>query len=597
MNRSTILFTLIALSLFAYITLVDTKEKGTREREAAEKKLFELTSSKIDHLTLIQEEVTIEIAKKGSEWSILKPISYPADTSSIEQILSELEFVETRRSIPSSEIENLETTLKQWGLSTPTTHIIARGEGKTYELIVGRKVAVNDLYYAKKSLNPNDPVELISSFSRNNFSKKISELRSKDVFKLISSNVQKISIRQTKADSTSGSEQEISLENDAWSLQKPIKARGDREQVNSWISNLLGIKAVRFISEDNSNLNLYGLSTPHSQIQITLQNKPEPEVQTLLIGAVAPDQPKEVYAKKLHSNTVFTIPQEAVQKLMSETNQWRSPLLIPPSIVWSEINTLKIENKGKTQLFTKDNQKWKLAGATPLEVDTDKMVSLFTSLQDLKATQFIKDSKNELKKFGLDKPSLRLVFEGKRGEEALKFELLLGKSDKNVLYACTSLDPFIYGVLPTTPLEWIKENWQWRNLQVLSLAQESTPKMTVHKKGSKTTLTAQPQSKWGSEDSSKTVSENEMNSFWTSLSALRGLRWVSATSNPSFELQQPALRIEISTTSGIKNLKIGSPLPTGGRAAQVDGVEAVFEISEADYNHFNQELLKEIEKK
>jgi hypothetical protein len=245
----------------------------------------------------------------------------------VEQILSELEFVETRRTIPINEIQDLDSTLKQWSISTPAIKITASGEGKTYELIIGRKIAVNDLYYARKSSEKTAPIELITSFSRNNFDKKLNDLRSKDVIKFVSSDVRKISLKQAKGDTPLSDEKEISMDKEQWSLQKPIKARGDREQINSWVSNALGLKVVRFLSDDSSNLSIYGLSTPKTQIIFGFDGKPD---QTILIGSTASDQATEVYAKRLQSNTVFTLKAEGVQKLLSDSTEWRDKHVVAP---------------------------------------------------------------------------------------------------------------------------------------------------------------------------------------------------------------------------------------------------------------------------
>lgn len=593
MNRSTILFSLVALSLFAYIALVDTKEKGTREKEAVEKKLLQLSSDKIDRLTLIQEETTIELVKKDKDWEITKPFTYASDLSTVEQIISEMEFVETRRTIKSNEIEKLDETLKQWGLSTPTTHLIAEGDGKRYEIIVGRKVAVNNLYYAKTSLNPQDPVELISSFSRNNFSKKLSDLRSKDLFKFTSSDARKILVRQNKTDASPSEEREISLEKDHWFLQKPIKARGDRDQVNSWMSNLLGTKVVRFISEDSSNLNQYGLSIPKSQIQISIEENSKTQEQTLLIGAPTSDQPQEVYAKRLHSNTVFTIQKEAIEKILLETTQWRSKQFLPSTIRWSDISTIKIESKGKPLIFEKNDSGWRLSGFSNFSVDLDKVVQMMTNLQDVKATQFVRDTKSDLKSFGLDKPSLRLTLEGKNGETPFKNEITFGKSDKGNLYAMNSLEPFIYALPSQFNADWPKETWQWRSLQVLNIQKEGFPtKLSIQtKKHPKVVLSPLPENKWKSEDPNFNIQEPNLNAFWNTLSSLRGIRWLSTTPTAVQELQQPILRIELTTAQGVKALKIGASTSNEGRAAQIDGIEGIFEISNNDFETLSKEIV------
>ncbi len=587
MNRSSAFFILIATALFAYIYLVDSKEKGTKEKEAVEKKLFELSASKIDHLTIAHEETTIELVKTGSEWKIVKPITSPADLSTVEQILSELEFVETRRTIPSNEIEDLDSTLKQWGLSSPSTKITAKGDKKSYELIVGRKIAVSDLYYAKKSMDRTASVELISSFSRNNFEKKLNDLRSKEILKFTSSDVRKISLKQSKGENSSTDEKELQLEKQLWTLQKPIKTRGDREKINSWISNALGLKVTRFISEDNSNLNIYGLSSPKIQLSFGFENHP---TQTLLLGTETTDQPTEIYAKLLDSNTVFSVKQEAIEKLLKESPEWRDKHLLPPFIL-NDVVGLKIASKLKNLTFQNDQGKWFIPGSIPTPLDEEKINGVLKSIQELQSIQFVKDTQGELKTYGLEKPSLQITLDLKKGNETSKLEILLGKSDKTGVFAKNAAEPFIYSVPSSFTTDWPKELWQWRSLHLLNSPSSEFKKIQIaDRKGIRTIITSDEKGNWKRENQGEALNPTLLNELLSKLSDLKGIRWVGNTPSPTYDLTQPHLKIEIQTTNGAKTLKIGNLLPTGGRVGQIDNTDAYFEITRPDFQTLNEDL-------
>ncbi len=587
MNRSSAFFILIAASLFAYIYLVESKEKGTKEKEAGEKKLFELTASKIDRLTITHDELTIELLKKGSEWKILKPITSNADLSAVEQVLSELEFVESRRTIPSKEIEDLDSTLKQWGLSTPATKITAQGDKKSYELIVGRKIAVSDLYYAKKSMDRLASVELISSFSRNNFEKKLNDLRSKEILKFTSSDVRKISLKQSHGESAIIDEKELLFDKELWTLQKPIKTRGDREKINSWISNALGLKVTRFISDDSSNLNVYGLSSPKTQLSFGFDQH---STQTLLLGTTTTDQPTEIYAKLLESNTVFSIKSEAIEKLLLATPEWRDKHLLP-SLLQTEIEGLKINSKNKPVAFQNENKKWTLTGQPEFLVDENKIDQVLKSIQELKTTQFVKDTQGDLKTYGLDKPSLVITLDRKKGEERSKIEIRFGKTDKNNIFVMNSLEPFIYAIPSNFNAEWPNELWQWRSLHILNDPATQFNKIQISdRKGIRSILTLDEKGNWKSENPSQSLNPKFLEPFLAKLSNLQGIRWVGNSSSPTYELTQPHLKIEIQTSSGSKTLKLGALLPTGGRVAQIENTDLYFEITRPDFQSLNEDL-------
>ncbi len=589
MNRSTAAFLLVALSLGAYIYLVEPKQKSTAEQEKIEKRLFDFTGDRIRTLKITNGETTVAMVKKDGAWQIERPIVYPADASVVDQLISELESVETKRTFPYKEITDAAETLKKWGLTTPSIKIEFQGENLNQVLLIGRKTAVSDMFYARASLASDAPIQLISGTVKTNLDKKLDDLRNRSLWKWTTPEVRKITFRTAGGDGASAPETEVALQNNLWSLNKPISARGDAEQIQSWLGNVMGLRVAQFISEDSSNLNTYGLSSPKAQLTFHLNDGKEEN--TLLIGSAVPDKPTEVYAKRLKSNTVFTLTQEAVQRLIAGVSNWRNHQVM--SFKPEEVTSVRLETKGRIFVAKKEQKAWKMSLPVDQALEGDLLNGFLAQLQQLKASAFIKDTKTDLKTYGLDKPTSKVILELKRGDQTEKLELDLGKADKTYLYASIQSEPFILGLPLGFGADFPKEPWQWRSLQVLEIPAEQMKAIQMAEKGARRFKVVRGEDGlYISENSKEAVERTSMSLLVSQLSQLRAVRWVGPVL-PAYELSQPAMRFVISLPSGEKSLRIGAPLPTGGRAAQVDGSDLVFEIAKPDADLLNQKIISE----
>jgi len=303
-----------------------------------------------------------------------------------------------------------------------------------------------------------------------------------------------------------------------------------------------------------------------------------------------PDQPKEVYAKQLHSNTVFSIRSEAIEKLLALAPEWRDKHLLP-SFSSSEVNAFKINIKNKLLAFQNENNQWMLNGATRFQVDADKINGVLKSIQELKASQFVRDSQGDLKSFGLEKPTAQITIERKVGEEITKIDLLLGKTDKNLIYAMNSIEPFIFTIPIGFNAEWPKELWQWRSLHVLNTPAKEFQKIKIsNRNGLQSNLLLDEKGNWSPENSLSKLDPQKLASLLLKLGDLKGVRWVGITPSPAYELNQPYLKVEMISNNGAKTLKVGNILPSGGRVAQLENVEGYFEMTLPDFELLTQDL-------
>ncbi len=160
--RSGLVLLLVALALFGYIALVDRGKQSTQEHLRTEKQIFRFKSQDVRWLRIAAPDHSVTLERKENHWWITAPIRAEADDSAVDRVLTELEFLESERTIPPKEWGSGDL-LKQWGLAAPSLVIEFRSGTESYRISVGRKTAVRDLLYARAAQDPNAPVYLVNA--------------------------------------------------------------------------------------------------------------------------------------------------------------------------------------------------------------------------------------------------------------------------------------------------------------------------------------------------------------------------------------------------------------------------------------------------
>ena len=572
--RPVFIYLAVFLGLFSYIYFFDQDRKSTAQREQASKKIVEFNADEVTGLEIANARGSVTLERNGGKWKIVKPISVAADEASVNQVLTEFEFSYAARVIPSSELQKGKEgeTLKSWGLETPAATLklkMPKGEQAVY---LGRKIAVNDLYYAKNSLRPDGSVYLLSNSTKVALDKTLSDLRSRQVFDFISSQVQKINVRQA-SEGQPVKETEIQKNGEAWSLQKPLLARADKGKVNTWIGNLFGLQVVDFVSEDNSALSAQGLSSPLYQIVLTVG--PKNEENTLLIGNPVPEKPNEVYAKRLKAQSVFTLNKTTLDQLLKTFSEVRDRHVL--SFEASRVEGVRWESKGKILEAGRENGKWVLQDEKNTPANAEKIQTFLRKLAALECLNFVKDTPADLKSYGLDKPAARLTV-----MEGAGTDLLVGKTDKTQIYVKSSAEPFIYGVPLGSMDDWPKDALSWRDLSVLAVDKSRIKELVISGAGGgQTTLQRVSPSEYRVDLADYSVDAVKAEAQVSLLAQLQARRWLGPVL-PIYGLSKPVLGMTL-VADQKHTVKFGATLPTGGKAALVEGSDLAFEISYEDF--------------
>lgn len=569
--RSTLVLFIIAALLIGYISLFDKKIKSTEERQRTENELFHVEASDINWLQIKSQSETVVLEKKDNQWKITSPIHVDADERTIDRYLVDLQYLEIRREIPQTELPK-EDIVKQWGFSNPSLEISFKTAKGKYDLIVGRKTAVSELVYARTSLGSNAPVYLISSSIADSLKKGLDDLRSRVVFHFNPFSVEKCGIRQMSGPSFS--DYAVLKKGKQWEIQKPVLARADSTKLEQWFNDLLSLRIDKFVSDDGSNLNQYGLDSPRYQIWVGQSGKKDED--KLLVGNSLSSNSKQVYAKMAANNSVFILETDMINRLVQNFLDIRDRHVFP-AFSEEQVDKIGFQGKNLKLFYIKKGGDWQSEETEKGLANKTKIKDFIETLRNLES-QEIKQEQMEIKVYGLDNPEEKIEIEFNPGitmDKGQKVELYLGKVENGLIYAKNSIEPFVYTLKEEFTKSLPKTPWDWKDLSVMQLdpqeitqwdVSSSLQSFSVKRKEGKLIAT-------GMAD----TDEEKLKDGLEYLSHLKAVRWIGPQGT---ELSKPQVKI---TVHAKKNyiLLIGPSLPSGGRMALIEGNPLAFELEES----------------
>jgi Domain of unknown function (DUF4340) len=592
-NSTTYIYLAVALGLFCYVVFIDKKIPGTKEREDDEAHLFDLNPDDVTGMEITNMHDFFYFQKVNNHWEIKKPVTTPADGATVDGVINQIAFSQPQRIIRvDGSSDKDQANLKDWGLTPAAERVVIHTATKQYELLVGRKLAINDSVYARSSGRKNEPVRIVPSTIKDALEKDLSAFRSREVFAFDVDKVTQIATRIAATATTPDTQCEADLKDRKWTLQLPLVARASTADVQALLGKLLGLHVTDFVSDGTSNLNPYGLTSPTETISVTA-GMDEPMV--LQIGGPVPDKPGMVYAQRLKSDSVFTLTKASIDDLVKALPNVRDKHILPfdpnKAIGLSyAFCTKKAEVKA-------DHALWSTVGLAEGSADVGKVTDLLAKLSQLETTPVLKDSATDLKPFGLDKPQGKLTIQSPEFKPGGSITLLIGKAENKLLYVRNSTEPFIYTVADNS-FDFLPEsNLVLRDTQVVNLKHDEVKSMTITS-GSEAAFTLQRTAggTWTVNVKDRMVDSLKADTQASLFCQLQAKAWLGPAL-PAYGLAKPVLSIAVLADKPTPTLlHIGAPLPDGSHAAQIEGNPTAFALADGDFGIFNSSSLQAIPK-
>jgi hypothetical protein len=210
-----------------------------------DKTAIKFERDKVDRIELTADNKTLELAKSGSDWKVVKPVQALSDSTATEGLIGKVQSAQMK-SIVSDNASAAD--LKKYGLDKPAATVtFSLGSAKA-SLLVGGKSADGSLY-ARDASKP--LVMTLDATLLDDFKKGADEYRKKDLFAFRAYDASRIEITrggQTVAfDKIKGAKPE---DEDKWQRAGSGGAKAvdaDKEKMSVLLAKLESIRATSFV--------------------------------------------------------------------------------------------------------------------------------------------------------------------------------------------------------------------------------------------------------------------------------------------------------------------------------------------------------------
>lgn len=191
-----------------------------------------------------------------------------------------------------------------------------------------------------------------------------------------------------------------------WTQTAPSTSKVEQAKVEQLAGDLAHLETTEFIAGAPKAEDLdktYGLAKPPVSVTLTFADAKQPS-QTLILGNPRPG--KDDSFARLNDGPVFSLKKDLRDLLERDSLSYR------PTQAWQvkadAIGELKFKKDGEAYSVSKDGGLWRVSGPFLAPVRTEYVEAIVDELAQLKSEKYVAQVKNDLAKFGLDKPYLQI---------------------------------------------------------------------------------------------------------------------------------------------------------------------------------------------
>lgn len=600
-TRTTLLLLLLVVALGLWIKFVESKKPNTVEAQRQAGNVLNFDRDKLEGIAIQNGEDKIALRREQGKWRLAEPVKDQADNAAVDNLISDLENWRREGTIPAKEVTADKGRMNEFGLVQPKLRMRLLGPGAPPEILFGKDTAFEGTMYVRFAESKD--VILAAQTVRNNISKKPDDFRDRKLTDLTTAQVTRAVLKSPAG------EIELAKKNERWEIVKPLQARGDDQKIGDLLAQITNARVQEFVADDSGDLHAYGLSEPRGSITIyeagdksarRTDSSGGEEGRTLQIGAVAEKIKEAVYARYLPRRAVYALPQKTEEILNARPNDLRDRHLV--RLDTNNLDRINLEAAGHPKIvLARKEQNWTIASRDNQPANGDEVRRLVDTLNQEQVTKFVADTASDLAKYGLDQPQLRLTFSSFASENTAEtgagehpfLTLSFGKIEGKEVYARVGEEPFIVAVNH----ELLGRIWvdplQWQEVAIFKFKPNEIHRLSRVTDREESLVRNGPND-WNWIKGEGAIDSNDLESLLNTLSSLRAVRWLGATTAAQ-GFDQPQLVVTFTTSpddKALHKLTIGNRTEEGMWSAKIDGRDGTFLISNPDFTALKLPLAK-----
>lgn len=382
-----------------------------------DKRLADLTPAQVSRLVIKSSKGEFELEKKGSHWSLVRPLKARADDQKITDLIASAttarieEFVSEAKDLGSFGLTEPRATLTftAEGVKEPVVLQIgaAKQEKKVEEPKKPTPAPAPTFVYVK--LSTREGVVTVPASIESLINVQPNDLRDQSLMRVQSDMVDRITIEAP-------GKEKIILSRNAESWVRKQEGKNDvptnSGAANKLLNDLVSTKVARFVADMASELKGFGLDQPQATVTLSsysTEGTPESQpgdkpIVKILLGKFEGDAG---YAKLDDEPYIVAVPKAVLDGVWTDSLQWQDLKVL--ELKKEDIVGLEITRTGQASLnLVFDKEKgWKLSKGDSV-VNQNATQSLVNTLTSLRAVRWV--GATDVVKHGFEKPNLIISY-------------------------------------------------------------------------------------------------------------------------------------------------------------------------------------------
>jgi hypothetical protein len=232
---------------------------------------------------------------------------------------------------------------------------------------------------------------------------------------------------------------------EAWSLVAPVAAKAESRAVDDFLASLAALRVEREIDPNPAKPSDFGLAPPAAEIAF----KAKGQEHGIRLGAKSPTG-IWVYAQEAAKPAVVLVPDSLLRDAQKSAADFRDRAVL--AFEQRNVKGLEVHPRQGSPLSAqlKGTDEWQVTAPVAVPADREGISTLLETLRAARIKEFVTDSPQAPKEYGLDQPLRVILWLGEEKERVSK-TLRLGRAvpDKKAAYAQREGEPTVFLVEET----------------------------------------------------------------------------------------------------------------------------------------------------
>ena len=440
----------------------------------------------------LADQPGIRAERTNGTWRLTEPVSYPAQTLSIEKLLGELEKLKAASMITARELRDRPRAAEEYGLASPQAAVTVEQPGSTLRLRVGATTTPGDQVFVQPE--GREEVLVVDSAILQYLPRKVDDWRETSFLKLAGLSFDRLAV----ANGSKAFEVARPEPGQSWRMISPLQARANSARLEESLQALQNLTVHDFVSDDPKvDLAEFGLQPPELEIRLAQGTNP---VARLQFGKAPTNDTRLVYARRPNLNAVVTVPKDLLTPWYAPVNEFRDPALVTWNGAVGEIDVAGVD---QFSLQLQTNGAWRVLPQN-LPADPGLVKGLLEALGSLSIVEYTSDvaTAQDLPAYGLAAPSRRYVLKtpltnGPAGPtNAILIQVDFGTNQADKVYARRTDENFIYAIKYTAFETLPSISWELRDRGIWHLNTNDIKGLLLEQQGRRRQLDRQGPNDW-----------------------------------------------------------------------------------------------------